>query len=32
MHTLLLILAGLGISYIIEKGYELYIKYIKNGK
>lgn len=32
MHTLLLILAGFGISYLIERGYELYIKYRNNGK
>jgi hypothetical protein len=32
MNTFLLIMAGFGMSYIIEKGYELYIKIKNNGR
>lgn len=32
MNALLIILAGFGIYYLIEKGYELYIKHKNNGK
>lgn len=32
MKTIELILSGFGIYYLIEKGYELYIKYKNNGK